>query len=125
MTIKTPHWSRVSRRSVMKGIAGAATLAVPASAILAPARKAYAADKVTVGMAWPGMQDAVWSTSKTLLESLAAKSNPPIELVFTAADMDVAKQSSDVKDLISKGVDVILVFPIDLESDFLERQGRS
>ena len=113
MTTKTPHWSRVSRRSVMKGIAGAATLAVPAGAILGPARKAYAADKVTVGMAWPGMQDAVWSTSKNLLEELAAKSNPPIELVFTAADMDVAKQSSDVKDMISKGVDVILVFPID------------
>jgi ABC-type sugar transport system substrate-binding protein len=64
-------------------------------------------------MAWPGMQDAVWSTSKTLLEELAAKSNPPIELVFTAADMDVAKQASDVKDLISRNVDVVLVFPID------------
>src|SRR5690348_16103459 len=108
MTTKTPHWSHVSRRSAMKGIAGAATLAVPAGTILGPARRAYAANKVTVGMAWPGMQDAVWSTSKTLLETLAAKSNPPIELVFTAADMDVAKQSSDVKDLISKGVDVIL-----------------
>ena len=114
MTVKTPHWGRVSRRSLMKGIAGAATLAVPTATILGPARRAYAADKkVTVGMAWPGMQDAVWSTSKTLLESLAAQSNPPIELVFTAADMDVAKQASDVKDLISKGIDVILVFPID------------
>jgi ABC-type sugar transport system substrate-binding protein len=112
--MKTPHWSRVSRRSLMKGIAGAATLAVPASTILGPRRAAYAANqKVTVGMAWPGMQDAVWSLSRELLEALAAKSNPPIELVFTAADMDVAKQASDVKDLISKGVDVILVFPID------------
>jgi ABC-type sugar transport system substrate-binding protein len=114
MTINTPQWSRVSRRSLMKGLAGAATLAVPTATILKPARVAYAADKkVTVGMAWPGMQDAVWSTSKTLLESLAAQSNPPIELVFTAADMDVAKQASDVKDLISKGIDVLLVFPID------------
>ncbi len=74
---------------------------------------AGAKKKVVVGMAWPGMQDAVWSTSKELLEQLAPKSNPPIELVFTAADMDVAKQASDVKDLISRKVDVILVFPID------------
>ena len=68
---------------------------------------------ITVGMAWPGMQDAVWSISKEFLEELAAESDPPIELVFTAADMDVAKQASDVKDLISRKVDVILVFPID------------
>ena len=101
MTAETSKAGGVSRRSLVKSIAGAATLAVPAAALLG-ARGTYAADKkVTVGMAWPGMQDAVWSTSKNLLESLAAKSNPPIELVFTAADMDVAKQSSDVKDLIS------------------------
>jgi ABC-type sugar transport system substrate-binding protein len=69
--------------------------------------------KIVVGMAWPGMQDAVWSTSKELLEKFAAESDPPIELVFTAADMDVAKQASDVKDLISREVDIVLVFPID------------
>ena len=74
---------------------------------------AAAKEKIVVGMAWPGMQDAVWSTSKVLLEELAAKSDPPIELIFTAADMDVTKQASDVKDLISKKVDVVLVFPID------------
>ena len=49
MTVKTPHWSRVSRRWLMKGIGGAATLAVPTATILGPARRAYAADKkVTV-----------------------------------------------------------------------------
>jgi ABC-type sugar transport system substrate-binding protein len=75
---------------------------------------AFAGNKpIVVGMAWPGMQDAVWSTSKKLLEEFAAEANPPIELVFTAADMDIAKQASDVKDLISREVDVILVFPID------------
>jgi ribose transport system substrate-binding protein len=74
---------------------------------------AGAKDEIVVGMAWPGMQDAVWSTSKTLLEELAAKSDPPIKLIFTAADMDVAKQASDVKDLISRKVDIVLVFPID------------
>lgn len=74
---------------------------------------ARAAGKITVGMAWPGMQDAVWSTSHKLLKEYAAASKDEIELVFTAADMDVAKQSSDVNDLISRGVDVLLVFPID------------
>jgi len=71
------------------------------------------AGKIVVGMAWPGMQDAVWSTSKELLEKFAAEADPPIELVFTAADMDIAKQASDVKDLISREVDIVLVFPID------------
>jgi len=103
----------VSRRTVLKGAAGAAALATTSGAMFARMPRARAADKIVVGMAWPGMQDAVWSTSKQLLEELAAKSDPPIELVFTAADMDVAKQASDVKDLISRNVDVVLVFPID------------
>ena len=103
----------VSRRSVLKGAAGAAALATTSGAMFGRMPVARAADKVVVGMAWPGMQDAVWSTSKQLLEELAAKSDPPIELVFTAADMDVAKQASDVQDLISRNVDVVLVFPID------------
>ena len=84
--------------------------------MLATPRIARASGKVTVGMAWPGMQDAVWSTSHKLLNEFAAASDTEIELVFTAADMDVAKQSSDVKDLISRGVDVVLVFPIDSQA---------
>ena len=96
-----------SRRKVLKGgAAGAAALAFGGPNF------AFAADKVTVGMAWPGMQDAVWSTSHKLLNEFADAAGN-IELVFTAADMDVAKQSSDAKDLISIGVDVLLVFPID------------
>jgi ABC-type sugar transport system substrate-binding protein len=91
----------LNRRSLLKGAAGVAALATPFGSMIT--RSARAAEgKVVVGMAWPGMQDAVWSTSKQLLEELAAKSNPPIELVFTAAVMDVAKQASDVKDLISR-----------------------
>jgi len=51
MTAKTPNGSVVSRRSLVKSIAGAVTLAVPATTILRP-RRSYAADKkVTVGMA--------------------------------------------------------------------------
>ena len=113
----------VSRRTLLR-TAGAAALAAPLGG-LGLRTSAKAADKVVVGMAWPGMQDAVWSTSHALLEELAAKSDPPIELVFTAADMDVAKQASDVQDLISRGVDVVLVFPIELEGDRLEREGRT
>ena len=106
---KSKTFGAMSRRTMLKSAVGAAALATP----LARVGRAAAADKIVVGMAWPGMQDAVWSTSHQLLEELAAKSDPPIELVFTAADMDVAKQASDVKDLISRGVDVVLVFPID------------
>lgn len=97
---------KLSRRGFMAASAAAGT-ALAAPSIV------HAAGKVTVGMAWPGMQDAVWSTSHKLLNEFAAASDTEIELVFTAADMDVAKQSSDANDLISRGVDVLLVFPID------------
>ncbi|MGY8792042.1 MAG: sugar ABC transporter substrate-binding protein [Alphaproteobacteria bacterium] len=80
--------------------------------VLGSFSNSISAEKITVGMAWPGMQDAVWSTSHKLLKQFAEEAGN-IELVFTAADMDVAKQSSDVNDLISRGVDVLLVFPID------------
>lgn len=97
---------RLTRRSFVATTAAAgATLAAPSIV--------RAQGKITVGMAWPGMQDAVWSTSHKLLNEFAAASETEIELVFTAADMDVAKQASDANDLISRGVDVLLVFPID------------
>ncbi|MDE0307728.1 MAG: sugar ABC transporter substrate-binding protein [Albidovulum sp.] len=89
------------------------TSAVAAGAALGAPGIVHAQGKVTVGMAWPGMQDAVWSTSHKLLNEFAAASDTEIELVFTAADMDVAKQASDANDLISRGVDLLLVFPID------------
>lgn len=92
---------------------GFMTSTAAASAVLAAPSIVHAQGKITVGMAWPGMQDAVWSTSHKLLNEFAAASDAEIELVFTAADMDVAKQSSDANDLISRGVDVLLVFPID------------
>ena len=103
--------TRVNRRSFLKTTATIAA-AAPLGMLAAP-NIARAAGKVTVGMAWPGMQDAVRSTSHKLLNEFAAASETEIELVLTAADMDVAKQSSDVNDLISRGVDVVLVFPID------------
>ena len=99
--------TKTSRRSILK--AGAAGVA---AFTLGGAPFVHAASKITVGMAWPGMQDAVWSTSHKLLNEFAAAAGN-IELIFTAADMDVAKQSSDAKDLISRGVDILLVFPID------------
>jgi ribose transport system substrate-binding protein len=101
----------INRRAFLKSTAGAAALA-PLGVLSAP-YVARAAGKITVGMAWPGMQDAVWSTSYKLLQEFAAQSDREIELVFTAADMDVAKQLSDANDLISRGVDVLLLFPID------------
>ena len=102
---------KLNRRAFLATSASAAAVA-PAVGLFAP-HVALAADKITVGMAWPGMQDAVWSTSHKLLNEYSAASDTEIELVFTAADMDVAKQSSDVNDLISRGVDIVLVFPID------------
>ena len=89
-----------------------ATTAAAGAALAAPGF-VRAQGKITVGMAWPGMQDAAWSTAHKRLNEFAAASPNEIELVFTAADMDVAKQASDANDLISRGVDILLVFPID------------
>ena len=48
-----------------------ATTAVTGATLAAPSI-VHAQGKVTVGMAWPGMQDAVWSTSHKLLNEFAA-----------------------------------------------------
>ena len=50
------------------------TTAAAGAALAAPSI-ARAQGKVTVGMAWPGMQDAVWSTSHKLLNEFAAASD--------------------------------------------------
>ena len=94
----------VSRRTLLR-TAGAAALAAPLGGLglRTPAR---AADKIVVGMAWPGMQDAVWSTSHALLEELAAKSDPPIELVFTANP--VALRQWIITDDLGQATTVIL-----------------
>ena len=81
-----------------------------------------AGEKVTVGMAWPGMQDAVWSTSHKLLNEFADASDTDIELIFTAADMDVAKQSSDAKRSDQPRGRRATRLPDRLKSDLVKRQ---
>ena len=56
MTREIRQSSSLSRRSLLKGAAGAASLAAPFGTMLARAPRAFADKKVTVGMAWPGMQ---------------------------------------------------------------------
>jgi ABC-type sugar transport system substrate-binding protein len=97
------------RRTVLKGAAAAAAASVLPAGFGALA----AGKKIVMGMSWASLIDAVWTTSKQLMEEMAAKSDPPIELIFTSADLDVAKQASDINDLISKKVDVIQIVPVD------------
>ena len=70
-------------------------------------------NSIQLGISFPGMQDAAWVSMKNNLEKYASEASLKVDLIFTAADQDIAKQASDIKDLISKECDVILIFPID------------
>lgn len=70
-------------------------------------------EKILLGMSFPGMQDAAWVAMKKNLEKFAVESETPIDLIFTGADYDVVTQAADIKDLISKRCNVLLMFPMD------------
>lgn len=109
-----PTLDAINRRSLLKAAGGLAAAVGPASAILGWSPVARGApEKIVLGISWPNLQDATWTACKRFLEENAAKSNPPVTLIFTIADNDVAKQASDIADLISRNVNVIQIAPVD------------
>lgn len=72
---------------------------------------------VTIGVSFPHQENIVWVAAKTYMEQYAAnyakQKNREINLVVLVAGSDTTRQASDVEDLINRGVDVILVSPLD------------
>lgn len=74
-------------------------------------------NKIVVGASFHSLMNDVFVMTKTMLETWAVnpenEGDPQIDLTITVADGDINKQISDVKDLISKKPDVILIDPAD------------
>ncbi len=83
--------------------------ALAAAAVLSVSAQASAALKI--GMAFQEMNNPYFVTMKEALEEAAASLGA--ELVITDARHDVAKQISDVEDMIQQKVDIILLNPAD------------
>lgn len=71
-------------------------------------------DVITVGMSFNALMNDVFVKTDEYTKQFGAESTPKVEFVVTSADNDVSKQISDVKDLISKGVDVMCICPEDV-----------
>jgi ribose transport system substrate-binding protein len=99
------------RRTVVQGLLG---LGLAGAGMEIMGELAYAnTGNITIGMSWPNLKDAVWTASKANLEQLARETSPPIKLTLTLADGDVAKQASDIRDLISRRVNILQIAPVD------------
>ena len=104
----------LERRSLLKAAAGLVAAVGPAGTLLGWSPIARAApEKIVLGLSGPNLQDATWMACKRFLEENAAKADPPVQLTFTIADNDVAKQASDIADLISRNVSAIQIAPVD------------
>lgn len=78
------------------------------AALTAPA---HGADALKIGMSFQELNNPYLVAMKTSLEAAAAKLGA--ELIITDARHDVAKQISDVEDLVQRGVDILLLNPTD------------
>jgi ABC-type sugar transport system substrate-binding protein len=67
---------------------------------------------ITIGFSQTGFNHP-WRVS--MLEALQAEAcrHPNIELIVLDGNVDVAKQSNDVRDLIARGVDAVLMSPVE------------
>lgn len=83
----------------------------------APLQEEEEAGPISIGVSFPQQENIVWTSSKAFMEEYAEEYGKligrPIELTITVAAADPNRQAADVEDLISRGVDVILVSPMD------------
>lgn len=74
-------------------------------------------DTVVIGASFNSLMNDVFTVSQTLMQTWAKEpledDDPYIDLTIVVADGDTTKQISDVKDLINKGCDAILIDPVD------------
>lgn len=70
-------------------------------------------DTIKVGMSYNALMNDVFTKTDEYTKKFGAESDPKVDFVVTSADNDVSKQLSDVKDLISQGVNVMVICPED------------
>ncbi|MEQ8154556.1 MAG: substrate-binding domain-containing protein [Clostridiaceae bacterium] len=74
-------------------------------------KKAFNRQGVYIGISLPNQRDERWVRDKAAMEAYAADKGARTAAEF--ADNDAAKQEKQVEDLISKGVNVLIIAPVD------------
>lgn len=72
---------------------------------------AKADDELVIGISLPTQREERWVRDKETMEAYAKEKN--VTLKVQVADTDVAQQASQVENLISQGVDVLILAPAD------------
>ncbi|MEI8199808.1 MAG: sugar ABC transporter substrate-binding protein [Eubacteriales bacterium] len=95
------------------------TAAVAATTAAETTAAAAATDKtLTIGMSWAHLDDSLFyamrdTLEKAMTESATARGYTKVEWIHVVANNDVQKQASDISDLITKKVDLIVSYAID------------
>jgi len=66
---------------------------------------------LVIGVSLPTQREARWVSDKETMEKYAAEKG--VTLKVTNADTDSAKQASQVDDLVSQGIDILILAPVD------------
>lgn len=93
----------------MKHLFGAASAAALAFSLAAPAQSQE--DGLKIGMTFQEMNNPYFVSMQEAL--MAAAEDLGAEVVVTNAGHDVAKQISDVEDMLTQGIDILLLNPTD------------
>lgn len=70
--------------------------------------------KIKIGLSLPTQQEERWVRDKATMEEAAKKAG--VEIAVQIANMDAAKQDSQVENLISQGIDVLIIAPHDAKA---------
>lgn len=74
-----------------------------------------AADKkIKIGLSLPTLQEERWVRDKATMEEAAKKAG--VEIAVQVANMDAAKQDSQVENLISQGINILILAPHDAKA---------
>lgn len=66
---------------------------------------------IVVGVSLPNQREMRWVRDKEAMEAYAKEKEVTLKIEFN--DFDAAKQKSQIEDLISQGIDVLIFVPID------------
>ena len=82
--------------------------------------RAQAAEKVKIGVAM-ALFDDVWLTYVRDAMTNWAKQHPDVELTIVDAANDSAKQQGQVENFLAQGMDAIVILPVDIIPQRLDR----
>lgn len=81
------------------------------SCVLFASVAAQAGEKVVVGLSLPTLREASWQFAFTVMQDYAKAKGIP--MLAQAADADQAQQTRQVEDLLTKGINVLIIGPAD------------